>query len=622
MRSALWRLFSALGALLLLAPVACRHPERREDSAPRSPTPPRAAVQPKVDVVHGERRVDNYFWLRERTNAAVVAYLEAENAYTEAVMKSTEAFQQKIYREMLSHIQETDLDVPYRYRGWFYYERTEEGKQYPIFCRKQGSLEAPEQVTLDLNVLAQGEKFMALGAAAVSDDGHLLAHTLDRVGFREYTLRVKDLRTGEFLTDQAEKVGAVAWAADNRTLFYTTEDSAKRSCRVWRLRLGAADPELVFEEKDERFNVHVGRSRSGAYLWLGSESLRQSEWRFLAADCPEGEWRTLVPRQPDLEYDVDHQGDFFFLRLNDRGRNFRLVKAPADDPRAERWVEVLPHRPDVYLWGHLCLARHLAVLERERAVPHIRVLPVDGSAEHRLAFPEASYSVFPQNNEEYETSKLRYRYSSFVTPPSVYDYDLERREARLLKRQEVPGGYEPERYQVERLEAPALDGAQVPVSLVYRKDLRRSGPQPVLLIGYGAYGYPAEVNFQPTLLTLLDRGVVVARAHIRGGSDLGKTWHDDGRMLKKRNTFTDFIAVADFLVARDYTRPQLLAIEGGSAGGLLIGAVVNLRPELFRVAHLAVPFVDVINTMLDESLPLTVAEFEEWGNPKVPAEFE
>ncbi len=553
---------------------------------------------------------------------AVLAYLKAENAYTEAMMQPAQTLADSLYQDALRHIRETDLGVPYRKGEWLYYNRTEQGKQYPICCRKRGSLEAPEEVTLDRNTLARGERFMGLDAYVVSDDGHLLAHTLDRTGFRQYTLHVKDLRTGQLLPDTATNVTSVAWAADNRTLLYTTEDSAKRSYRVWRHALGNSQPTLVLEEKDERFNVYVSRSRSQTFLWLNSNSQRQSEWRLLPADRPEAEPQIILPRQPDLEYEADHQGDSLYLRLNDRGRNFRVIRTPVTDLRPEKWVEVLPHRPNVLLEGLLCLARHTVVLEREQAVPHARVLPADGSASYRLEFAEPLRSVAPEQNVEFHTSLFRYRYTSYTTSPSVYDYDLETRQPKLLKQVEVPGGYDPARYQVERLDAPAPDGARVPVSLVYRKNLRKAGPQPLLLVGYGAYGYPAEVQFDATRIPLLDRGVIFAQAHIRGGADLGKTWHDDGRMLKKRNTFTDFIAAAEHLIARKYTRPSQLAIEGGSAGGLLIGAVVNLRPDLFGAAHLAVPFVDVINTMLDESLPLTVAEFEEWGNPKVRAEYE
>jgi oligopeptidase B len=588
------------------------------DTETLTPKPPVARKVPKLDVVHGDRREDDYFWMRDKNDPAVASYLEQENAYTASVMKPTEALQEALYREMLSHIKETDLSVPYRDGAYLYYSRTEEGKQYPIYCRRKGSLEAPEEVILDVNALALGEGFMSVGAFAVSDDGNLLAYSTDSTGFRQFKLFVKDLRTGVLGSEAMENTGSLAWAADNRTLFYTVEDAAKRQYRLFRHRLGedAARDILVYEEKDELFRVGVGRTKSRAYLLLGIGSHTTSETRYLVADAPEGEWRTVAPRRHEHEYDVDHHGDVFYIRSNDRGRNFRLVTAPVADPGEASWREVIPHRPDVMLEGIELFLGHYVLLERESGLPQFRVTELASGASRRISFPEPAYSAFPSHNAEWEAPAFRYSYQSMVTPASVYDYELASGESTLLKRTEVPGGFDPGSYATERLEIPAPDGVKVPVSLVYRKGLVRDGGAPLLLTGYGSYGFAYPVTFSPTRLALLDRGVSVAIAHIRGGGELGKPWHDAGRMMNKKTTFTDFIAVAEGLIAGQVTSPERLVIRGGSAGGLLMGAVLNMRPDLFHAALLDVPFVDVVNSMLDETLPLTVGEFEEWGNPK------
>ncbi len=585
------------------------------------PEAPVAARIPKVDTVHGEPRVDDYFWLREKERPEVAAYLEAENAYADAVMAGTGELQERLYREMLGHIKETDLSVPFRMGGWHYYHRTEQGRQYPIRCRRKGSPDAPEEITLDLNVLGKDLKFIALGAYEVSEDGNLLAYSLDTTGFRQYTLYVKDLRTGELLPDRAEKTGSVVWSADGRTLFYTVEDEAKRLYRIYRHRLGtpAAEDALIHEETDERFSLAVGRSRSRKFLFYETSSHTASEWRFLPSGEPEGEWRLVAPRETEHEYECAHHGGWFYIRTNSGGRNFRLVRAPIADPRRENWEEVLPHRPGVMLEGMDLFANHMVLHEREDGLPALRVTDLRSGASHRVAFPEPAYSVGPAENAEFDTALYRFGYQSLVTPGSVYDYDMDGRERTLLKQLEVPG-YDPAGYRSERIFAAAPDGAKIPVSLVYRAGMKRDGSSPMHLLGYGSYGYPYPVVFSSNRLSLLDRGFVCAIAHVRGGGELGKAWHDQGRMLKKRNTFTDFIAAAEQLVAGGYTSKDRLVIEGGSAGGLLMGAVTNMRPDLFRLVVSKVPFVDVINTMLDESLPLTVGEFEEWGNPKIREE--
>lgn len=592
---------------------------RTTDATP--PVPPVARVRPVVSELHGERRVDEYHWLRDKRDPEVRAYLEAENDYADAVLRPTEPLQQRLYDEMLARIQETDQKVPYRRGDFLYYSRTEQGKQYEIHCRRRGSLEAPEQVTLDMNELAAGKPFLALGAYQVSDDARWLAHSLDETGFRQYTLSVKDLETGEVLTRVAERVGSVAWAADDRTLFYTVEDeTTKRQHRLYRHRLGSPDHELVYEEADEAFNVGVYRTRSLCYLVLGISSLTTSEALYLPADEPRGEWRLVAPRVAEQEYDVDHRGASFFIRVNDTGRNFRLVEAPVAAPGRESWREIVAHDPRVMLEGVDCFRDHLVLLEREDGLPHVRVRDARSGESHRVAFPEPAYSAWPEANPEFETTLYRYSYQSLVTPPSVFDYDMEARRSMLRKEQPVLGGYDRAQYASERVFATAQDGVRVPISLVYRKGLVRDGRAPLFLYGYGAYGFPLPVTFSSNRVSLLDRGVVVALAHVRGGGDLGKPWHDDGRMLRKRNTFTDFVACAEHLLAAGYGSRGRLVIEGGSAGGLLMGAVANLRPDLWKAVVSKVPFVDVVNSMLDETLPLTVGEFEEWGNPKL-AEF-
>ena len=583
---------------------------------------PAARRIPRVDVVHGERRVDDYAWMRDKADPAVAAYLEAENAYADAAMASTGPLRETLYREMLGRILETDMGVPYRKGDFLYYSRTEEGKQYPIYCRRRGA-DAPEEVTLDLNALAAGHPFMSLGAYAVSDDGAFLAYSVDVTGFRQYTLAVKDLRTGETLPDAAERVGSVAWAADDTTLFYTVEDEqTKRQCQLWRRRLGGGEPVVVFEEGDEAFNVGVGRTRSRAYLVLGVGSHTTSEEWILPAETPEAEWRLVAPRIPEQEYEIDHHGDLLYLRVNDAGRNFRLVSAPVASPGRDSWTEVVPHRHDVMLEGMDFFRDHYVLWERQDGLPQIRITSLRDGRSHRVSFPEPVYSTFPSANAEWDATLYRFAYQSLVTPSSVFDYDMETRERTLLKEQPVLGGYDRTAYVSERVHATASDGTAVPVSLVYRKGAPRDGTAPCLLTGYGAYGFPMPITFSSNRLSLLDRGVVYAIAHVRGGGDLGKPWHDDGRMMRKRNTFTDFIACAELLIRVGYTGAASLAIEGGSAGGLLMGAVANMRPDLFRAVISRVPFVDVINTMLDESLPLTVAEFEEWGNPKKKEEYD
>ena len=594
------------------------------DTSSSLPAPPVAKKEPKITEINGQKLVDNYFWLRDKKNPDVKAYLDAENVYTDAVMKPTEPLQRKLYEEMLSRIKETDIEVPYKEGDYFYYVRTEAGKQYGIRCRKKGSLNAPEEILVDVNELAKGQKFMSLGAYNVSDDGNLLAYSTDNTGFRQYTLAVKDLRTGKTLVDHAERVDSVAWANDNKTLFYTVEDPVtKRPYQLYRHAVGTAGPDtLIYEEKDERFEMGTGKTRSKAYILLVVSSHTTSEARYIPADQPQAEWKIIEPRKQDVEYYPDHNGNFFYIRVNDAGRNFRLVKAPVSDPGSKNWQEVVAHRPDVMLEDTEFFRNYYISYEREKGLPQIRVTDLQTGKSRRIDFPEPAYADYPYVNREYDTTKFRYGYQSFITPQSVFEYDMPSGTSTLLKQKEVPGGYDRNRYQVERIFATASDGVKVPISLVHLKGAKLDGKGPIYLTGYGSYGYPYDIYFDSPIFSMVDRGVVVAVAHIRGGGEMGKAWHDDGRMMHKKNTFTDFIVSAEYLLAQGYGSKDRLVIEGRSAGGLLMGAVLNMRPDLFHAALVGVPFVDVMNTMLDESIPLTVTEFEEWGNPKEKPAFE
>ena len=578
-------------------------------------TPPVAPVRPHTETIHGDTRTDNYHWLREKGTPDVTAYLEAENAHTAATLAPTEALQAALYDEMLARIQETDLSVPYPLDDFLYYARTQEGSQYPIYCRTRDAVDADEEITLDLNALAEGQAFLSVGAYQVSDDARLLAYTTDLTGFREYTLHIKNLQTGELLPDTVEKVGGVVWAADNQTLFYSTEDDAKRSYRVYRHTLGqpVASDTLVFEETDALYNAIVVRTRDKEIIFVGSAASTSTELHFLRADAPTAPLTVLVPREPLHEYDADHREGLFYIRTNKDAVNFRLVTAPTSAPAD--WTELVPHRPAVMLEDVDCFARHIVLSEREGGLPRLRIRDADTGADHAIAFPEPTYLLSGESNRVFDTDRFRFRYSSLVTPPSVYDYDMNTRERTLLKETPVLGGYDRTQYASEFQFATASDGTQIPVSLVYRRDTPRDGSAPCLLYGYGSYGIVLPAWFSSGRLSLLDRGAVYAIAHIRGGGEMGKPWHDAGKLMTKKNTFTDFIACAEFVIAEKYTRPDRLAIQGGSAGGLLMGAVVNLRPDLFHAVLSQVPFVDVINTMLDDTLPLTVGEYLEWGNP-------
>jgi oligopeptidase B len=578
--------------------------------------PPVAAKHPVTSTLFGDKRVDEYAWLRERENPEVIDYLKAENAYTYAVMKPLEGFRDTLYKEMLSRIKETDESVPYLNRGYWYYQREVEGMQYPIYCRRKGSMDAVEEVLLDVNELAKGHKFTSLGSFDVSADSGMLAYSVDFTGYRQYMLQVKDLATGKLLADTAARVTSVAWAMDDKTLFYVQEDEVtKRSNHLHRLTLGEAEQPLLYDERDEIYDITVGNTRSDAYIVLTSSAKDTSEVRVLAANEPRGEFRVVEPRKAGLEYYVDHHGGEFFIRANDKGANFRLVTAPVANPARANWKEIVAHRPRVMLEEVSLFQDFWVLVERDKGLIKLRITDFASGKSHYVDFDEPVYGAYLGMNPEYGTKQLRFVYESFATPRSWYDYDVAKRTRKLLKRQPVLGKFDPKDYTSEALTAIAKDGTRIPISLVYRTSLRKDGPQPLLLYGYGSYGLTRDPWFSSTRLSLLDRGMIFAIAHVRGGGDLGRTWYDDGKLLKKKNTFTDFIACAESLVRRRLTSSSQLVIQGGSAGGLLTGAVSNMRPDLFKAVVAQVPFVDVMNTMLDASLPLTVGEYLEWGNP-------
>jgi oligopeptidase B len=596
-------------------------------AADAMPAPPVARKAPKVTKLHGITLTDDYSWMREKTNPEVIKHLEAENAYTDAALANLKPLQEKLYKEFLGRIKQTDLSVPYRLGDYFYFSRTEEGKQYPIYSRKRGSLDAPEEVMLDLNKLAEGKKFLSLGASVVSDDGRLLAYSTDETGYRQYTLHVKDLTTGETLPVKIERTGAVMWATDNKTIFYTTEDeTTKRSDKLFRHTLGASKPDgstdpLVHEEKDELYRLFAGRTRDRKYILVGAASSETTEFRYIPTDKPESAPVMILPRVEDHEYYVDHRDGLFYIRTNDNAKNFRLVTAPVADPSKKNWKEIIAHRPDTKLEDVDLFRNHHVVSLRRNGLEQLLVTNFSNGKSHAVEFPEPAYTVGGSANPEYDTNVFRYQYQSLVTPSSVFDYDTRTQKSTLLKEQEIPSGYDKSKYTSERIFATAADGKKIPISLVYKKGTKRDAKSPMLLYAYGSYGIPQNANFSATRLSLLERGVVFAMAHIRGGGDMGEEWHDDGKMMNKKNTFTDFIAAAEHLTKEKYTAKDRLAIMGGSAGGLLMGAVANMRPDLFHTVISLVPFVDVMNTMLDASLPLTVGEYLEWGDPNKPEAF-
>ncbi len=587
-----------------------------------SAQPPIAEKKAKDVTVHGDRRIDNYFWLREKENPVVLKHLQAENSYTDAVMAPTKPLQDKLYAEMIGRIKETDSAPPVLRRGYWYYTRTEQGKQYSVYGRRAGTLDAPEQITLDVNGLAFGHSYMAIGAYKISDDSNLLAYTTDSTGYRQYSLYLKNFQTGETRALGVERVTSLEWAGNDQVLFFTQEDAvSKRSYRLGRLDLNSGLISWLYEEKDELFDLGLSRSRDGAWLFVTSESKTTTEIRALPAATPKTDWRIIASRRTDIETRADYRDGLFYFRTNDHAQNFRIVTAPITTPEPKNWVEYVPHQAAVKIDDFDLFATHTVLSEREDGLPHLRIIADRDHSSHRIITPEPVYEISLESNPEPAPSEIRFTYQSLVTPRSIISYDLTTKARTVLKQQEIPSGYDASRYASERIWALAADGTRVPMSIVYRKDLRRPGAQPLFLYAYGSYGISMPISFNTSRLSLLDRGVIFAIAHIRGGGEFGEPWREAGRMAHKMTTFTDFIACAEHLIAKKFTGSNQLVINGGSAGGLLMGAVVNLRPELFHAAIYDVPFVDVLNTMLDASLPLTTSEYIEWGNPTIAAEY-
>ena len=595
--------------------------EKKETSMSDTILPPIAAKKDTVLEKHGDKRIDSYYWLNDRENPEVIQYLKDENAYYEKMTAHTQTLQKDLFEEMKARIKEDDESVPYLYNGYYYITRFEKGKEYPIFSRKKGSLTANEEILFNCNEMAKGHSYFNLGGLNISEDNKLASFSTDVVGRRIYTLQVKNLETGELLADKVENVsGAAVWANDNQTLFYTTQDKVTlRSDKIHKHVLGgdAKKDELIFHEKDETFNVYVAKTKSKKFLVINSSSTLTSEYQILDANKPSDKFKVFQPRTRGLEYNISHFKDHFYIVTNkDKATNFKVMKTPDNATAKENWVDVIPHNDSVLIEGIEIFKNYLVVEERSNGLNKIRIMPWDKSGDYYLPFEIETYSASIGTNVDFDTDVLRYGYQSLATPYSVIDFNMKTKTKEVKKEYEVLGGkFDKNNYQEERVWATATDGTKVPISVVYRKGIKKDGSNPLLLYAYGSYGNSMEPNFDSTILSLLDRGFIYAIAHIRGGEDMGRQWYEDGKLLKKKNTFTDFIDCSKFMIEQKYTSPKHLYAQGGSAGGLLMGAVVNMAPELYNGVLAAVPFVDVVTTMLDETIPLTTGEYDEWGNP-------
>lgn len=587
-------------------------------------TPPTAEMKPKTDTLHGDIRVDNYFWLRDKENPAVIAHLEAENAFTEAKMGHTKAFQEALFTELKGRIKETDISVPVRKDDWYYYSRDEEGKQYKIYARKQGALTAEEQILLDVNLLAEGQEYMS-ASYDVSPDHSIMAYVYDSTGGERYVARFKDLRSGTLYSEMLTNLhSGIVWAMDNKTCFYLVADDAWRPYKLFRHTLGtqqSADVE-IYHEQDPMFWMNISRSRSDSFLFLMTASGTTHEVRMLDAYQPNGTFSVFAPRKEGIEYYLDHRGSEFYVLTNDGATNFKVMKTPVGATDPQHWTTVVAHDPAVMLEGFDMFADYMVLQSRRNGLQQIEITPFATGKSSAISFDEAAYTLSLGENPDFRNPWLRFNYSSPLTPNSVYDYNMATGERELKKQREVLGGYDASKYALERVMVPTSDGKKIPLTLMYLKGTERNGSNPTLLYGYGSYGASLDPWFSSHRLSLVDRGVIFALAHIRGGGDLGRNWKDDGKLRHKKNTFNDFIACGEYLVSEKWTSPGKLACMGGSAGGLLIGAVINMRPDLFHAAVAQVPFVDVVNTMLDESIPLTTNEFVEWGNPKIKEDYQ
>jgi oligopeptidase B len=586
--------------------------------------PPKAEKIPKELIKHGQTRIDNYYWMNDRENPKVIDYLKEENRYTDAMLKPTEELQKKLYKEITGRIKQKDESVPFKDNGYYYFTKYEEGKEYPVYCRKKDEPGASEEIMLNVNEMAKSYPFYSVTGLSVSPDNRYLCFGVDTLSRRIYDVYFKDLKTGEILKDKiANTTGSACWANDNRTVFYSVKDESLRPYLIKKHILGTEfkNDVKIYSEDDSTYDSFVFKTKSDKYIIIGSNSTLSTEYRYLDADNPNGEFKIIQPREKKLEYSVDHFGDYFYIVTNlpaagkEDAKNYRLVKTPVDKTTKENWVEVIPHRKDVLLEGIEIFKNYLVLQERKNGLIQLRVINWNDGKEHYLDFGEPVYVAYISSNPEFDTDVLRYGFSSLVTPNSVYDYNMAAKEKTLLKQDEIIGGYNASEYQSERLYAPAEDGTLIPISLVYKRGLKKDGNNPLLLYGYGSYGISSDPWFSSVRLSLLDRGFVYAIAHIRGGQEMGRQWYEDGKYFKKKNTFTDFIDCGEYLVKEKFTNKEKMFAMGGSAGGLLIGAVINIRPDLFKGVIAAVPFVDVVTTMLDESIPLTTGEYDEWGNP-------
>ncbi len=615
-----YKLFTVIGLILFLSYVGCGE-GKKAGAAGEAFKPPVAKIIPKELTAHGDTRIDNYYWLNERDNPEVLAYLEAENAYKDAVMAHTRDLQDKLFNEIVGRIKQTDMSVPYKDQGYYHYTRYEEGYEYPIYCRKEGSLDAKEEIILNVNEMAKGYDFFNVAGYSMSADNNLISYGVDTVSRRLYTLYFMDLTTGKVFEDVIPNAsGRAAWANDNKTVFYALKDTTTlRPYKIMKHVLGTdvSEDTLIYTEEDETFDTFVYKTKSKKYLMIVSGQTLSTEYRFLDADDPDGKFQVIQPREKNLEYRVDHYHDKFYIRTNWDAKNFRLMEAPVDKTTKENWTEVIPHRDDV-LFEEVEIFKNFLVLgERKNGLTQIHIIKWSDRSDHYLDFGEEAYSAYIGTNPNFDTDFLRYNYTSLTTPDSIYDYDMASGEKKLLKREEILGDFDPANYVTERHYATARDGTKVPISLVYRKGLEKNGDNPLLLNGYGSYGASSDPYFSSDLLSLLNRGFVYAIPHIRGGSEMGRYWYEEGKLLKKKNTFYDFIDCGIYLIEQKFTNPDKMFAWGGSAGGLLMGAVVNIRPDLWKGVIADVPYVDVITTMLDTSIPLTTGEFDEWGNPQI-----
>lgn len=591
--------FAALNAQLMQAPTAKK-------------------IEKKLEM-HGDIRIDNYYWLNDREDPEVIKYLEDENAYTKSQLKDTEAFQKSLFEEMKGRIKEDDESVPYKYNGYWYTTRYEKGGEYPIHSRRKETLSNKEEILFDVNIMAKGHSYYNLNGLNISENNQLAAFGEDTVSRRIYTIRIKDLKTGKILSDKLENTtGGSVWAADNKTLFYTRKDQTLRAYQIWKHILGTPQSEdkLIFEEKDDTFGTFVYKSKSKKYIIIGSGSTVSNEYRFIPSDRPDAEWTILQPRERDLEYSIEHYGNNFYILTNkDKATNFKLMKTPVSNPGKANWVDVIPHRADVYLEGFEIFKDFLVLEERTNGLIQMNIRSWDGKTNYNLPFKEEVFTAYTSTNLDFDTDILRYGYTSMTTPNSTIDFNMKTKSSEVKKEQPVLGDFNKENYVTKRIWVTARDGKKIPVSIVHRKDLKPNADTPLLLYAYGSYGATMDAYFSSTRLSLLDRGFAYAIAHIRGGQELGRPWYEDGKMLTKKNTFNDFVDVSKYLIEEKYTSPQHLYAMGGSAGGLLMGAIINQAPELYNGVVAQVPFVDVVTTMLDDSIPLTTGEYDEWGNP-------